>query len=170
MDRGRKSQGCTTACSCLSERDGKAQREGSPKQACSCWFARHCCLVIVARSPFRGGGALPPPYCIYLTSFFVSFIVELDAPLHFCLFFSRHAFQQLSNCVPIPCFFFASFSILFFRVYLIWIGLLLLLFFPCFRMGFHYVTTGWISDVDLRENSVRVALFTLLRESWYIEK
>ena len=34
-------QGWTTACSSIPERDGKDQGEDSPKQAGSCWFARH---------------------------------------------------------------------------------------------------------------------------------
>ena len=34
MDRGREGQGSTTASSNMSERDGKDQGEGSPKQAC----------------------------------------------------------------------------------------------------------------------------------------
>ena len=42
MDRCRGSQGWTTACSCMHEGDGKDQREDSPKQAGSCWFARPC--------------------------------------------------------------------------------------------------------------------------------
>ena len=37
-----ESQDCNAACSSMPERDGKDQREGSPKQARSCWFARHC--------------------------------------------------------------------------------------------------------------------------------
>ena len=41
IDCGRESQGCTTACSSVSERDGKDQRDGSTKQASSYWFARH---------------------------------------------------------------------------------------------------------------------------------
>ena len=41
MDRGRESQGYTTACSSVFERDGKDQREGSTEQASSYWFARH---------------------------------------------------------------------------------------------------------------------------------
>ena len=42
MDRCRESQGWTTACSRMPERDGKDQGEDSPKQAGSCWFARPC--------------------------------------------------------------------------------------------------------------------------------
>ena len=42
MDRCRESQGSTTACSGIPERDGKDQEEDRPKQAGSCWFARPC--------------------------------------------------------------------------------------------------------------------------------
>ena len=42
MNRCRGSQGWTTACSRMSERDGKNQGEDSQKQASSCWFARPC--------------------------------------------------------------------------------------------------------------------------------
>ena len=42
MDRCRKNQGWTTACSGMPERDGKNRGEDSPKQAGSCWFARPC--------------------------------------------------------------------------------------------------------------------------------
>ena len=41
MDRWRESQGWTTACSIIPEHDGKDQGEDIPKQAGSCWFARH---------------------------------------------------------------------------------------------------------------------------------
>ena len=36
MDRFRESQGWTTACSSMTDRDGKDQEEDIPKQACSC--------------------------------------------------------------------------------------------------------------------------------------
>ena len=42
MDRCSESQGWSTACSSMPERDGKDQGEDSPKQAGSCWFARPC--------------------------------------------------------------------------------------------------------------------------------
>ena len=42
MDRCRESQGWTTACSGMPERDGNNQGEDSLKQAGSCWFARSC--------------------------------------------------------------------------------------------------------------------------------
>ena len=45
MDRCSKSQSWTTACSRMPERDGKNQGGDTPKQAGSCWLARHCCLA-----------------------------------------------------------------------------------------------------------------------------
>ena len=54
MDRCRESQGWTTACSVMSERDGKDQGEDSPKQAGSCWLARPC------RSATSGANLYPP--------------------------------------------------------------------------------------------------------------
>ena len=42
MDRCRGSQGWTTACSRMPERDGKDQGEYNPKLAGSCWFASPC--------------------------------------------------------------------------------------------------------------------------------
>ena len=54
MDRCRESQGWTTACSGMPERDGKDQGKDSPKQAGSCWFARPCWLA-------TSGANLYPP-------------------------------------------------------------------------------------------------------------
>ena len=45
MDRCRESQGWTTTCCSMPERDEKDQEEDSPKQAGSCWFARHSWLA-----------------------------------------------------------------------------------------------------------------------------
>ena len=45
MDRCRESQGWTTSCSRMPERDGKDQEEDSPKRAGSCWLARPCLLA-----------------------------------------------------------------------------------------------------------------------------
>ena len=42
MDRCRGSQGWTTACTRMPERDGKDEGEDSRKQAGSCWFACPC--------------------------------------------------------------------------------------------------------------------------------
>ena len=42
IDRCRESQGWTTACRRMRERDGKDRGEDIPKQAGSCWFARSC--------------------------------------------------------------------------------------------------------------------------------
>ena len=54
MDRCRGSQGWTTACSRMPERDGKDQGEDSSKPAGSCWFARPCGLA-------TSGANLYPP-------------------------------------------------------------------------------------------------------------
>ena len=54
MDRCRESQGWTTACSHMPERDGKDQGEDSPKQAGSYWFVRPCWLA-------TSGANLYPP-------------------------------------------------------------------------------------------------------------
>ena len=50
MDRGRESQSSTTACRNIPERDRKDEGEGSPRQACSYWFARSSWLATVART------------------------------------------------------------------------------------------------------------------------
>ena len=42
MDRCCESQGWTTTCSRMPERDGTDQGEDSPNQADSCWLACHC--------------------------------------------------------------------------------------------------------------------------------
>ena len=42
IDRCRESQGWTTACSRMPERDGKDHEEESLKQEGSCWFTRPC--------------------------------------------------------------------------------------------------------------------------------
>ena len=54
MDRCRESQGWTTACSGMPERDRKNQGEDSPKQAGSCCFASPCGLA-------TSGANLYPP-------------------------------------------------------------------------------------------------------------
>ena len=68
MNRCRESQGWTTACSGMPERDGKEQEEDSPKQAGSCWFGDATtsfsgvtfvlfCLVFVVMLSLK-----PPPF------------------------------------------------------------------------------------------------------------
>ena len=91
MDRGRESQGSTTACSNLPERDGKDQGEGSPKQACSYWFTRSSWLATVARTSWLAivartsilSGTWPMLYCVSL-AFSVS---RLDFVIWFCFCF-----------------------------------------------------------------------------------
>ena len=123
MDRGTESQGSTTACSNLSERDGKDQREGSPKQACSYWFARHSWLAIVARTSILSG-TWPMLYCVSLALS----VSRLDFVIWFRYFFS----------LLLPTYWFAVAEFRFFRVYMILMVVLLLLlilfpdgFLPC---------------------------------------
>ena len=86
MDRGRESQGSTTACSNLPERDGKNQGKGSPKQACSYWFARSSWLATVARTSILLG-AWPVLYCVSLAlsvsrlDFVIDFVISLCCSL-----------------------------------------------------------------------------------------
>ena len=54
IDRCRESQGWTTACSVMPERDAKDQGEDIPKQAGPCWLARPCRLA-------TNGANLYPP-------------------------------------------------------------------------------------------------------------
>ena len=55
MDHCRESQGWTTACSRMPERDGKDQGEDRPKQAGSFGFDRPCCLATSGANLFPPG-------------------------------------------------------------------------------------------------------------------
>ena len=138
MDRGRESQGSTTAYSNMSERDGKDQWEGSSKQACSYWFSRSSWLATVGRTSILLG-AWPMLYCVSLALS----ISRLDFVIWFCYFF----------------FFVAPYLLICCR----WISL-----FPsiydidgCATTAAYLVsgwvftvTTGWIFEISLCENSI----------------
>ena len=76
-------KGWTKACSSMPDGDGKDQVEDSPKQACSCWFARPC-LFVTSGANFYPPGVflfcLSIPYwlslvfcfCFRFVSFFLS--------------------------------------------------------------------------------------------------
>ena len=148
------------AVASMSERDGKDQREGSPKQARSCWSPRHCWLVLLV--------ALRPPYCISLTDvvFYPRWISRLF--IHVCSS-EKNAFRPpitvlLSNCVVLLCFCFFLLHFLFaFSEYILYgyrVATTTAVFLS-FRMGFYFVTTGWISEIGLLwENSIRSNLET----------
>ena len=144
---------CNTACVSMSERDGKDQREGSPKQAyCLCLFARHCWLVvIVARTPFRGEGVAAAILHISdVPIFFACFLRWIRRLfIHICSSIgtrseSQTRFYSATVCVLLLCFFFASFFTCFYRVYLIWMGWVATssAVFLLFPNGFYFVTTG----------------------------
>ena len=81
MDCCRESQGWTTACSRMPELDGKDQREDSPKQAGSCWFARpRRELLSSGRLVCRCHGVFPWCYvCFILLRFRLYAFVEAAA-------------------------------------------------------------------------------------------
>ena len=66
------------------------------------------------------------------------------------------ATRALTNCVPRFCFLFLlPFA---FSVY-IYILALLLVVLACFQMGFYFVTTGWIFEMGLCENSINQSVY-----------
>ena len=79
MYRCRESQGWTTACRSMPERDGQHQGEDSPKQAGSCWFACHSWLAT------SGANLYPPGACrvVFLWCYF--------------FFFRHHRLRPLSS-------------------------------------------------------------------------
>ena len=105
-DRCRESQGLTTACRRMPERDAKDQGEDSPKQARSCWFAL----------PFRlatSGANLYPPgvwFADVMTSFSGVAFVLFCFVFIFMLSLKSRPFVQFSSTCRRPdshtCFFF----------------------------------------------------------------
>ena len=64
------------------------------------------------------------------------------------------ATRALTICVPRFCFSFASFSVLFLPSIPKDVGATTTTgVFSCFQMGFYFVTTGWIFEIGLSENS-----------------
>ena len=98
MDRCRESQGWTTACSDMTERDGKDQGEDSPKQAGSCWFARLCRLA-------TSGANLYPPgvwFADAMASFFGVTLVFFCFVFVFMLSLKPRPFVQSSLDMQAP--------------------------------------------------------------------
>ena len=73
VDPRRESQGWTTACSSMPERDGKDQGKDGPKQACSCWFVRHSWLATSGANVYPPGVLLrlPMPFALLWRFWFV---------------------------------------------------------------------------------------------------
>ena len=128
IDRCRESQGWTTACSSIPERNGKDRGEDSPKQAGSCWFARHSSLATSS-----GANLYPPGGCCvvflwcYVCSIFVSlssFLLSLKPrPIVQSLYVLRYACaptaQLSNNCLrPFSFLFLLRWRCRFFRVFL----------------------------------------------------
>ena len=133
INRGRESQGSPKACSNLSERDGKDQGEGSPKQECSYWFARSSWLATVARTSWL---AIVAQTSILFGTWPMLYYVSLALSVS-CLVFVIVFFFFVA-----PYWFaVAEFT---FSEYIWYWWLWYYCCFSCFRMGFYFVTTGWI--------------------------
>ena len=89
MNRGKAGQGSTTACSFMPECDGKDQGEGSPKQACSYWFARHSRLATVARTSIHLGCGRCYTVCLWRCLFLV-LILSFDFVIDFVIFLAPY--------------------------------------------------------------------------------
>ena len=76
IDRCRESHDWATACSNMPERDGEDQREDSPTQACSCWFARHSWLATSGASLYPRGVFICRRHFAFL-SCYVCFVFSL---------------------------------------------------------------------------------------------
>ena len=161
MDRCRKKQGWTAACSGMRERDGKDQGEDSLKQARSCWFARPCWLA-------TSGVNLCPPgvwfadrchdiflwcyVCFVLLCFRLYTFVEAAALRSIVL---RYAGAPITTRV----FFFFLGDVAFSEYCFVPFTLSLCMestsYVLSFRMVFFYlVTTGWSFDISLCEQSI----------------
>ena len=147
-----------TACSALPEREEKNQEEGSPKQAASCWFARPCWLA-------TSGANLYPPgvwfadamafflwchVCFVLLRFLYAF-VEAAALRSVVL---RYAGVTIATRVSL--FGDVACSEYFFRF--LFVSRVRGTFFPSGWCFFYLVTTGWIFDISLCENSINQSI------------
>ena len=161
MDRSRKKQGWTTACSGMPERDGKKQEEDSLKQAGSSWFASPCCLA-TSRANLYPPGVWSADDMAFFLWCYVCFVLVRFSSLCFRLSrgpsFSRPSMCRHSDSHTYFFFFLGGGGgrCRFFRV-----------FFPLslcmestsyvlsYRMVFFYlVTTCWIFYISLCENSI----------------
>ena len=144
MDRCSESQGWTTACSRMPERDGKYQGEDNPKQTGSYWFVRHCRLATSGvnlyppgvwfadvMSPFSGVKRL---VCVIFV-----FILELKPRPFVQSFFDMQAPRQSYHV-------FLPFSILFLFHYcrFLFVWRVRRTFFPFRVMFFYLLNTGCI--------------------------
>ena len=88
VDSCSKSQGWTTACSGMPERDGKDQGDDSPKQAGSCWFARH------SRLATSGANLYPPGGCRVIFLWRFTFVLFCFVFVYFLLSLKPRSFVQ----------------------------------------------------------------------------
>ena len=170
MDRCRKNQGWTTACSGMPERDGKNQEEDIPKQVLvrSPLLTSHKWreLVSSGRLVCRCHGV----FSLMLRLFLFCFVFRLYAFVEAATLRSivlRYAGVPIATRVSFFLFFlfFCLFGDVAFSEYLFLYHLRFLFvwrvrrtFFPSGRCFFYLVTTGWIFDISLCENSINQSI------------
>ena len=100
MDRRRESQGWTTACCSMPERDRREQWEDSPKQACSCWFARHSYLAISGANLYPPGVLVCRCFSLALRMFCFRLFASMKPRPFVQPFFDMHAPRQPHVVLP----------------------------------------------------------------------
>ena len=88
----------TMVCSCTLEPDGKDQGKDSPKQACSCWFARH--ILLTTRQVARGGYVVrfPSGWCFLPFGHGLNFDISLcDISIKSI---NQSIMDHVSLCIP----------------------------------------------------------------------
>ena len=163
MDRCRKKQGWTTACSGMPECGGKDQGEDSPKQAGSCWFARPSLLtsrkwrelVSSERLVCRCLDVFLWCYvCFVLLRFRLYDFVEAAALRSIVL---RYASPPIATRL---FFFFFFLDVAFSEYFFVPFPLSLCMestsyVLSCRMVFFYLVTTGWIFDIKLAYEKIQ---------------
>ena len=151
----------------MPERDGKDQREDSPKQACSCWFARHGCLATSSADLYPPGVWLRGVISFFCGVTFVMFLFRF----RLLVFIKAAAFNFFSICIALTVTrsYLTTVGVLFYFVYIFFLGGVAFPDFsvPCCRFLFwmesslfsflpdgvcYLMTTGWI----LTSHQVRI--------------
>ena len=104
----------------MPERDGKDQREDSPKQACSCWFARHGCLATSSADLYPPGVWLRGVISFFCGVTFVMFLFRF----RLLVFIKAAAFNFFSICIALTVTrsYLKTVGVLFYFVYIFLLG------------------------------------------------
>ena len=163
------------ACSSMPERDGKDQGEDSPKQAGSCWFARHTVVKSqVARTCILQGDVVLSFSGVTFGLFYFVFVFLLllkPRPFVQSFFVLRYACDPTATrsyittvCVLSRfCFFlflflwrYRFFRVCFHRVTrFLFVWRVRRTFSPLRMVLLYLVTTGWIFDISSCESSIK---------------